>query len=484
VLITGAELHVGNGELVPGGMILIQNGRITAVGQDIAVPDGVTVLNLPTAILTPGLIDANAALEPSNIMVEEPRTAANILHHLFCPRHKDHPVLGCCGSTCPLAEEHVTGEPCTRCGFPNANPNLALGTTVWSNIAEHSSEVIPHTRILDAVNFRSPDFDRLLTDGVTTVFVSPDSGAVISSRGAVVRTSGPAADRVLRPEDAVTAVMGSDPFARGRRNNLPFQQNVTFHSRRPTTRMGVTWVFRKAMYETLARNEDREIGGADTPSDEAMAVLRRVLLKEIPLRIQARMQHDILSAIRLAGEFGLPFTLVEATEAHLALKEIKAAQTPVIFGPVYESPQGFRAYSGETGRSRLRTFRALLDEGIPTALSANDLRDEGGLSRQAMYAVRFGAGEDRIMPTVTATPAKLLGLEDQLGTLEVGKRGDVVAWSGAPFDSTSRPLVVVMDGYVVLDRRDGARGTRWTEPANGKTSASMRLETGIRAPLP
>jgi imidazolonepropionase-like amidohydrolase len=171
------------------------------------------------------------------------------------------------------------------------------------------------------------------------------------------------------------------------------------------------------------------------------------------LRIQARLQRDILTAIRLADEFDLPFTLEEATEAYRCLDEIKATGVPVVFGPIYARPSGIRLSSREGNQSRYYTFRALLESGIPTALSAQDLRDDNGLARQAMYAQRFGVSFDDSLRAVTLTPAQLLGLEDQLGTVEVGKRADLIVWSGQPLAAASMPSLVLVDGRVVLDRR-------------------------------
>ncbi|OHB67232.1 MAG: hypothetical protein A2V70_00550 [Planctomycetes bacterium RBG_13_63_9] len=174
---------------------------------------------------------------------------------------------------------------------------------------------------------------------------------------------------------------------------------------------------------------------------------------KVPLRIQARIQQDIHTALRLAEEFKLRFTFEEATEAYRCIETLKAAAMPVIFGPIYDRPNGIRARSGEARRSRYYTLRALIEAGIPTALSAQDLREEEGLARQVMYAMRFGVGFDEALRAVTQTPAEMLALEDQIGTIESGKRADLVLWSGRPFAATSRVMVVLIDGKVVVDRR-------------------------------
>jgi len=217
--------------------------------------------------------------------------------------------------------------------------------------------------------------------------------------------------------------------------------------------MGLVWVFRKAFYDAVRRRDGLDVYGADTAEPEALDVVLDIREGKVPLRIQARIQQDILAALRLAEEFDLKFTLEEATEAYRSIDELKAASVPVIFGPIYERPSGIRVRSGEGNQSRYYTFRALLEAKIPTALSAQDLREEDGLARQAMYAQRFGVSFDDALRSVTQTPARMLGLDKDLGTLDRGKRADLVLWSGTPFAATSMPQVVLIDGEVVLDRR-------------------------------
>ena len=454
IVVKAGILYVGNGQTISDGMLILRDGRVAQVGQSLPVPKGALVIEVILGSITPGLIDANAAVEADGtVMLSSPKSARDVLHDFFCPRHQRKAVMGCCGSTCSQALRHASGETCSECGFPNARPGLAVGTNPTSILAEDSSEVIPHTRVIDSVDLRAKDFDRLLRGGVTTVFLAPDSAAVISSQGAIVRTGGSIDRRILRETDAVKATIGTEPSWRGRGNRRPWRQDVTFKTRRPTTRMGVGWVFRKAMYDTRGDALGIPPHGADTPSQAAMKTLRKVLNGEIPLRIQARQRHDISTACRLAEEFSIPFVLEEATEAHHCIEELKRGRVPVIYGPIYINAPGHRAWSTEVAGARLHTMKALLDAGIDTALTAHELRDEDGLARQAMYAIRFGVEPQEVLKAVTATPARILGVGDELGTLEPGKRADVVVWSGRPFEATSMPVVVLIDGEIVLDRR-------------------------------
>ncbi|MGB0715612.1 MAG: amidohydrolase family protein [Phycisphaerae bacterium] len=455
VFVKASEIHVGNGQVIKDGAVLIKDGKIAAVGAGLKAPSNAQVVDMGDSVMTPGLIDANTVLEPDDVVTRGPRSARQVLHDIFCPQHRDQPVVGCCGSLCPNSESHVTGHSCPQCGFPEVplDVDLAVGVRRGADRAEHASEIVPHTRIIDAVNLRSPDLGRLLEGGVTTIFVTPDSASVISSQGAIVRTGGPMGDRIVKDADAVKAALGRDPINRGRSNGVPFRKFVTFHSRRPTTRMGVTWVFRKAMHDTRRFMQGLDVYGADAPSPQAMKVLAKVFQKKIPLRILAREQRDILTALRLSEEFQLPFILEEATEAHLCARELGAANVPVIYGPIIDRRIGFRGTSGEGDDAKLGGMAALLDAGIQTALTANDLRDEAGLARQAMCAIRYGVTEEDALKSVTLVPAQILGIGDTHGSIEKGKHADIVVWKGRPFDATAVPAVVMINGKIVLDRR-------------------------------
>ncbi|MCA8962637.1 MAG: amidohydrolase family protein, partial [Planctomycetes bacterium] len=456
----------------------------------ITVPEGARTIEWTEGSLTPGLVEANGRVESADLISPPNRSAEDVVRDLFGARFAHERAI------VPLEERIATGtispdeldrllhgtsgesdvaapptpgtvfDPindarqgcCAICSgqMPSRAEALALASGVDDRrpITEQSAEIVPHTAVLDTVDLDSPDFQRLARGGVTTVYCSPDSSAVIGPRGAILRTAGPIDSRVVAPTRAVKATVGSDPTFVGSYNRTPWRDSVSAFTRRPTTRMGVTWVFRKAFHDSLLRKLGRPAsGGADTPSEEASAVLIDVLDARVPLRIQARALQDIQTAFRLADEFGLDFVLEEATEAYRCLDLLAARKAPVIFGPIYDvagpSP---RLYSGESRDSKLNTLTLLEKAGIRTALSAQELRDEDGLARQAMYAMRYGLTLDEALASVTSIPAEILGLDD-VGRLEVGKRGDVVLWSGAPFAATSQPLVVVVGGDIAVDLR-------------------------------
>lgn len=501
LVIKGVSIHgrFDGGADIDKGIVVIRDGRIVAVGDmNLAVPSGAQVIEVEGGSITPGLIDANALLEPTDRISadtataqrgrpREPltlpsavtlvRLAADAQAHQHDgsiavdpmatpeltwvePAEMEDGDSCCAGGECALGAAHAAmgeGNVCPVCGqvIMSGNDRLryASGLAPGNSLVESSSEVVPHTLVIDSINFRSPDFDRLVRGGVTTVFAAPDSAAVIGPRGAVVRTAGPMKTRVMNDQSDALASFGSDSFRFGGGNQTPFGAYVTSRTRRPNSRMGVAWVFRKAFYDAEKAAAGQPITGADQAPPEAFETLTEIRNGQVPLRIKARLQRDIETALRLSSEFDLKFTLVEATEAYKCLSVITESRVPVIFGPIYTDPTGVRAYSEETRESRLSTVKMLMDAGVETALTAMDLREEDGLSRQAMYAMRAGVTFDQALKAVTLTPAKMLGVDKEVGSIEVGKRGDVVVWSGQPFDAASRPVAVVMDGKVVYDAR-------------------------------
>lgn len=450
IAIKAARVYTLAGDPLDNAIVLIRDGRIAAVGRDVAVPADARVYEIRDAVLTPGLIDACCTLD---FEIAETARAwtygqpeASLWKNLAAHAAREHG-----------GPEHICGP---GCGEPPEAPTavidgLAAGGAPDVSWADQAAEVTPHRLVLDSVNFFSNDFGRLAEGGITTVYVSPDSANVLGSRGAILRTGGPLRERVIRRADAVKASLGDDPSRRGHNNLLPpyYGPAPSLHTRRPTTRMGVDFVFRKAFYDAQRVRAGQKVYGADTPPAEAIPVLQQVLDGQVPLRIQARLQNDIFSALRLAQEFKLKFALEEATEAYRCLPQLAAAGVPVIFGPLYDTPQGYRATTDEVSQPRLNTPKQLADAGIEFALTAQELRDEDGLVRQGMLAVRFGLTPAQALRAMTATPAKLLGLSEELGAIKPGLRADVVLWSGAPLDATSRPLLVLSGGRIVYDGR-------------------------------
>jgi imidazolonepropionase-like amidohydrolase len=271
---------------------------------------------------------------------------------------------------------------------------------------------------------------------------------VVGNRGCVVKTAGPIGERIVVAAGSVKATMGRDSFRRGAYNRGPYGR-TTFTSRRPTTRMGVTAVFQDAFMAAAGYRTAREGSGEKPAFDPALETLAGVLDGKIPLRVQARKEHDIWSAIRLCGEFGVDFVLEQGIEAYRCVPELKKLGTKVVFGPVFVYPTGYLTRTGEADRPCLNTAGILKEAGLEVALTASDLTGEGSLPHQASFAMKAGLSREDALEAVTAAPARILGVEKRMGMLKAGLDADLVVWSGEPFDPTTRPIAVLVGGKPV-----------------------------------
>src|SRR5690606_22781888 len=174
--------------------------------------------------------------------------------------------------------------------------------------------------------------------------------------------------------------------------------------------------------------------------------LAAVLAGDIPLLITAHRHNDIMTALRVQEEFGFRLVLDGAAEAHQMLDEIKAADVPVLI----HAPMA-RAY-GERENMSFTTPAKLAKEQIPFAFQSGF---EGYVPKtrvvlfEAAVAVQHGLPFERALAGLTIEAANILGIEDRVGSIEVGKDGDLALYDGDPFEYTSHAVGTIIDGVQV-----------------------------------
>ena len=313
---------------------------------------------------------------------------------------------------------------------------------------EQSKEVTPSIRAADSLDPFSIDWDRELRRGVTTALVCPPDMDVIGGLGVVVKTGGKEspADRTVRADAVLRGAMGSQPSL----NNHPaFGRPTDFYSRRPTTRMGVEWEWRKAFYDAAASTRDAARGFAGSD------VLLRALGGELPIAIQAWTTQDIRTSVFLKEELerelgGHPRMILDAAaEAWKEPQLLVRSGVAVVLPPFPPS--------GRTGEGSFMAWdvaKLLHDQGVPIALSSHGRPElEDRLAMQAAYAMRGGLAFEDALAAVTIAPARMLGVEKRVGTVEVGKDADLLLWNGPPLEPSSRIVGVLLDGALVVDPR-------------------------------
>jgi imidazolonepropionase-like amidohydrolase len=317
------------------------------------------------------------------------------------------------------------------------------------NSVEQSSEVQPHLDVAGSVNLYDKRFARLARTGVTTILVNPLDRNVIGGRGVALKTHGPmdVEARRLKGRPILRGAIGSEPSAA---NHAAFGRPTDFYSRRPTTRMGVEWEWRKAFFDAVAaeRLPEKDFPGAGD--------LRDALAGKSTVMIQAWTTQDIRTAVYLDEEmqregFGDLDLVIDAGAEAWKEPAILVRNSTIVVLPPHTA-------GGRIGSDRAffawNTANLLVEQGLTVCLSAHGAGPgPATLGHQAGFAMRGGLSFDRALAAVTSAPAAVLGLSDRLGTVAEGMDADLALWNGNPFASTSRVTGVVIDGVMVVDPR-------------------------------
>lgn len=318
---------------------------------------------------------------------------------------------------------------------------------------EMTDPVMAAARALDGINPREQGFDDALMGGITTVNVNPGSGNPIGGQAVALKTYGRYVDEmILRDPSGVKAALGENP------KRVYGEQKKT-----PSTRLGVALVLRRAF--AAARSYQARLAAAEgkpVDTDLVSETLVKVLEREIPWRQHCHRADDIATALRLADEFGYRLVLDHGTESYLLADLLAEKEVPVLYGPLIVSRSKVEV------RDRSLAAPGILDRaGVEVSIiTDHPVVPIEYLITQAALAVREGMERESALRAVTINPARVLGVEDRVGSLAVGKDADVVLWSGDPLDLQSRVLRTWQDGVEVYTF-DAEQGTGSVRPRQG-----------------
>lgn len=323
------------------------------------------------------------------------------------------------------------------------------------SMVEETREVAADMSVRDSVDPYDRRWRGQARVGITTVLASTPDRNVIGGLSVAMKTLGVGTldDLVLDGTPVLRGAMGDSPSSG---NSPAFGRPTSFYNRRPTTRMGVEWEWRKSFFDAALAAEFPELEGPGAD------VLRAVLAGNVNLFIQAWTTADIRTAIFLKEEmaaegFGdMRLILDAAAEAWKEPALLVRSSAGVVLPPFPASGRG-----GEGSMMAWNVAKLLQDQGVPLALSAHGSTSLGRtLDSQAGYAMRGGLSFDEALAAVTTTPARMLGLDGRVGTVEAGKDADLVLWSGQPFQPSSRVTGVLVSGNLVKDPRPAEAPTK------------------------
>jgi len=313
-----------------------------------------------------------------------------------------------------------------------------------NDVNEMTDPVTPHLRAIDAVNPMDRCFSEALAAGVTTVVTGPGSANPIGGRFVAMHTYGRRVDAMIVKENVcMKFALGENP-------------KRVYHSKgkTPMTRMATAALIREYLNKAreYARKKDSAVRDDDVdepPYDIRLEALVPVIEKEMPAHFHAHRLDDIYTAIRIAREFDLDYAIVHATEAHLDAQSLAAEGVRVITGPSL------------TDRSKPElknmTFEGpgvLAKAGLrPAICTDHPVIPENYIALCAALAVKSGMSEEDALRAITIYAAEAAGIDDQVGSIEQGKRADLVVMDGDPLGLNSRVRIVIIDGKKVYESR-------------------------------
>jgi len=335
-------------------------------------------------------------------------------------------------------------------GFIDAHTHLGVHEEGEGWAGNDSNEltdpVTAGVRALDAINPAETGFDDALAGGVTAVNVNPGSGNPIGGLTVAIHTHGRTVDEmVLRSPSGLKAALGENP-----------KRVYGDRKQSPSTRLGIAAVIRNAFVDAqnyLDKQAEVNPDKAAPPRDLKLEALGSVLRREIPWRQHCHRADDIATALRIAEEFGFELVIDHGTEAHLIADLLAARNIPVLIGPLFTS----RSKVELRNRSLANPGR-LAAAGVEISIiTDHPVVPINFLVYQAALAVKEGLDPVIALRAITINPARVMGVADRIGSLEVGKDADLVLWSGDPLDVMQRALTVYIGGREVYSYDHGSR---------------------------
>jgi imidazolonepropionase-like amidohydrolase len=426
IAIRGATILTATGQTIAGGTIVLAGGAITAIGADgaVAVPSGARVIDGKGKFVTPGLIDA-------------------------------HSHIGVYAA--PSARAHDDGN-------------------------ESSAPVTSQARAQYSYWPQDPQISRAIAGGVTAALILPGSANLVGGEGfTVVMRPGRTTDEVAFPGAPPTMKMacGENPKrAHGEKAGMRTRMGAyagfraAFHEARgylakqaAYARKREVWLRQKARAAELDAGRapgTPPVGLVDAPEPPAvdlrLEALANILAGKTLVQIHCYRSSDIAEMLAIADEVGFRIrSFHHALEAYkvrdlLVARDIAINTWSDWWGFKLEAfdgiPENAALFAESGGRTTIHS---------DSAIAIQRLNQDAAKAMASGRAAGIAITEDQALRWITAHPAWVLGVDDVTGTLEAGKRADVVVWSGSPFSVYSRAELVIAGGEVTFEREKGPR---------------------------
>jgi imidazolonepropionase-like amidohydrolase len=382
VVLKGGKLLTVSHGVIEKGVLIMDAGKITAVGAEgaVKVPTGAQVIDVSGLTVYPGLIDSETNLGLTEISAED----------------------------------------------------------MTNDLVETSDEIMPHMHVADAFHAESTLIPVTRLNGTTNAIVAPASKDTLPGQDAFIQLAGASASDMLLIRDAAMPLNFTGDQRRNEsretrgypstRMGMAAQLRQAFVDAQDYAAKWADYEKKKA--EPGDKSGSDKKGPPSPPKrDLKLEALLPYLKGEKPVVLAAEESNDVQTAVRLANEFHLKFVLNHVTHAQAVLDEIAALKVPVIVGPIYDEPKPEERYDAV-----YRMPGELHKRGVKIAFASYDSHNARNLPYAAGYAVAFGLPAEEALRAITLSPAEIWGVADKLGSLDVGKTANVVVANGDPLD--------------------------------------------------
>lgn len=361
------------------GDILVENGKISAIGRDISVTEGTEIIDAEGLQVYPGFVEAHCHLGLDNY----------------------------------------------ACGFEGDDYN------------EMTDIICPQLHGCDGIYPQDPTLKMAAEGGVTCVATGPGSANVLGGTFVAIKTVGKRVDKmIVKNPIAMKCAFGENP-------------KRCYRDKSCSCRMDIASKLRETLKRARDYMERKEMAREDISKrpvyDPKLEALIPVLKKEIPLKAHAHRADDIFSAIRVAKECDVRLTLEHVTDGSLIAEELAEENYPVAVGPTFG-----HATKLELINKSFETPGILAKAGCQVSIITDSpVIPQQYLALCAGFAVQSGMDEFDALKAITINPARHIGVDDRVGSLEVGKDADIVIADGSPLISTTRIVKVLIDGNII-----------------------------------
>jgi imidazolonepropionase-like amidohydrolase len=325
-------------------------------------------------------------------------------------------------------------------GFIDAHSHIGMWTDTknGNDANECVNPVTINMRAIDGVDPLDPCFKEIIEEGFTTVMITPGSGNVICGQAAIIKTSGKTvSEKLVNPYAALKMALGENPKS----VYGPIKKS-------PSSRMSTAYIIEENL--TKAKNYCELRKSSLIEKDPSLEPYIPVFNGDIPLKIHCHRADDISTAIRIVSSFGLRYTLDHCTEGYLIKDYLKKADVPVMLGPMFM----FRSKI-ELSNSTVDNLIILNREGISISfISDHPFCNCKYLVKLLGLAVKKGLPSSDAIKMVTINPAKALNIDEQVGSIDVGKDADLVIYNGDPLEGSTKNLITIINGEIVYKNKN------------------------------